>query len=515
MNAASRVTVSWPVLLGTALALVAAGAAATYVSLRSPAPAPLTSPAGRETPSAPVMSWFHQDVAIPFSAEAAERAGIRVTPVTAGAASGGLRAPAVVEPNAYKLVAVTPLVGGRVSRVAVELGQHVQKGQILAQVFSPDLAEWQTRYISTRAELAAHERELGRTERLVEIGAASRQELERLHAEHTARRSDLQSAASRLQLIGLSEAAIEQLDPGRPLNATIDVTAPMAGLVTERMANVGLNVDPASTLFTVVDLSTVWVVAAVYEKDFARVPIGAPARVSTSAYPGLVLEGRVGYIDQQVSAESRTAKVRIEVPNERNALRLGMFVEVLLGGAGAASVLVPRSAVQQVGDRAVVYLVNPAKAGAFVEREVQLGATVGGLVAVLAGVQPGDVVVAEGSFSVRAERERLGVKSPVPPAAAVVPERRPGEPVQTATVSVGAQGYEPARVHLRAGVPARLTFVRTTDQTCGTEIVFPSLDIRRALPLGTPIVIEFTPARAGELAFTCGTNMLNGTVVIE
>ena len=119
----------------------------------------------------------------------------------------------MVEPNAYHVVAVTPLVAGRITRVTAELGQHVQKGQIIAQIFSPELAEWQTSYITGRAELEAHERELARTEKLVAIGSASRQELERIHAEHTARRASVQSAASRLQLLGLSESAIEALNP--------------------------------------------------------------------------------------------------------------------------------------------------------------------------------------------------------------------------------------------------------------------------------------------------------------
>ena len=80
---------------------------------------------------------------------------------------------------------------------------------------------------------------------------------------------------------------------------------------------------------------------------------------------------------------------------------------------------------------------------------------------------------------------------------------------------VSEQGYEPAKVMLRAGTPARITFVRTTDKTCGTEVVFPSLNIKRALPLNEPVVIEFTPATSGDIAFACGMNMLHGTVVVQ
>jgi plastocyanin domain-containing protein len=87
--------------------------------------------------------------------------------------------------------------------------------------------------------------------------------------------------------------------------------------------------------------------------------------------------------------------------------------------------------------------------------------------------------------------------------------------IQSAKILVNEQGFEPAKVTLRAGTPARLTFVRTTDKTCGTEVVFPSLNVKRALPLNEPVVIEFTPAKSGEVAFACGMNMFRGTVVVQ
>jgi pyruvate/2-oxoglutarate dehydrogenase complex dihydrolipoamide acyltransferase (E2) component len=316
---------------------------------------------------------------------------------------------------------------------------------------------------------------------------------------------------------------IEALGSGSKVNATTSVPAPIEGVITERAANVGLNVDQATPLFTVVDLSTVWVIADVYEKDFSHVRVGNDATVTTSAYPGLSLRGRISYIDPQVNPETRTAKVRVEVPNPRGDLRLGMYADVVVTGALGASVpVVPRSAVQNVGDRTVVYLANPKEPGTFTEREVRLGGASGEQVEVTAGVQPGDVVVTEGSFYIRAERERLALR---PAAAAAATgtstERRAGSRVsdtaniQSAKIVVNEQGFEPAKIALRAGTPARLTFVRTTEKTCGTEVVFPSLNIKRALPLNEPVVIEFTPAKAGEIAFACGMNMLRGAVVVQ
>ncbi len=438
MNSESRVSVRWPVLALAAVVLLAVGAGASYVGLRSRAASGRESSDGRPTisgtrvpaagaatqpPAANPPAWAPlPDVVVPLGQEAAARAGITTTAVSSGTSSGGIRAPGVVEPNAYQQVVVTPVVGGRVTRVTAELGQQVRRGQTLAQIFSPELADAQTRYIAARAQLGAHEQELARTEKLVEIGAASRQELERIHAEHIARRADVESAASRLQLLGLSADAIEVLGPGKDQGATTNVPAPMAGVVTERLANVGLNVDQATKLFTVVDLSRVWVVANLYEKDFARVRVGSRATITTNAYPGLVLHGQVSYIDPQVSPETRTAKVRIEVPNASHDLRLGMYAEALLGDEGGAPApMIPQSAVQNVGDRTVVYLVNPKEPGTFIEREVRLGAVTGHQVPVLAGVQMGDVVVAEGSFSVRAEIERLGLRAAPTSSRAAVP----------------------------------------------------------------------------------------------
>ena len=251
------------------------------------------------------------------------------------------------------------------------------------------------------------------------------------------------------------------------------------------------------------------------------VRVGNEATVTTAAYPGLSLRGRISYIDPQVNPETRTAKVRVEVPNPRGELRLGMYADVVVVGSPVASVpVVPRSAVQNVGDRTVVYLANPKRPGTFTEREVRIGEASGEQVEVIAGVQSGDVIVTEGSFFVRAERERLGLRPATPAASGSAPgppaSSNTGTPtIQSAKIVVNEQGFEPAKFALRAGTPARLTFVRMTDKTCGTEVVFPSLNIKRALPLNEPVVIEFTPSKSGEIAFACGMNMLEGVVVVQ
>jgi membrane fusion protein, heavy metal efflux system len=530
MTSDTRVTMHKGAAALVGIALLAVGSGAAYLVMRSDAgagghAAAMPSPAGAQPAPAAAAATSNgplSDVVVPLSQEAAERAGIVVAPVASGTSATEIRLPGVVEPNAYRQVVVTPLVAGRVTKVGPALGDRVRRGQTMAEIYSPALAEAQTRYVSAQAMLDAHDRELQRTQKLVEIGAASRQELEKIHAEHAAQTAAVQSARSQLELLGVSASALDNMPSGRSVSAATNVPAPIDGVVTERGANVGLNVDPATKLFTVVDLSTVWVVADLYEKDFSRVRVGSETAITTSARPELTLRGRVSYVDPQVSADTRTAKVRIEVPNPVGELRLGMYAEVVVAGApGMSTPRVPRNAVQNVGDRTVVYLANPKEPGRFIEREVRLGQASGEQVEIVSGVQPGDVVVTEGSFFVRAERERLGLRpAAVPAAGGAAVSRVPASSgsaadIQRAKILVSEQGFEPAKVTLRAGTPARLTFLRITDKTCGTEVVFPSLTVKRALPLNEPVDIEFTPAKAGEIAFACGMNMLKGVIIVE
>lgn len=418
MNTPAHLQLRWTVAIAAAIVLVAAGAIATYILVRPGSPparaARPTTPGSSSQPSTPAPATAGDtlpDVTIDLTEDAVRRAGIVVTAVESRPLVTTLRLPAVVEPNAYKQVAVTPLVSGRITRVLADLGTRVRQGQTLATVFSPELVEAQTRFVAASAELEAHERELARTEKLVQIGSASQQELERIHAEHTSQRTNVASARSRLELLGMSKPAVDGLSSVETVTANTDVPAPIAGIVTERGANVGLNVDTSAKLFTIVDLSTVWIVANLYERDFSRVQVGNRATIGSSAYPELKLQGTVSYIDPQVSPETRTTKLRIEVPNPRQEFRLGMLAEVRVEATERTAVtLVPKNAVQNVGDRSFVYIPKSDSPTQFIEREVRLGAPSGADVQVVSGLTPGDRVVAGGSFFLRAERERLGLR---------------------------------------------------------------------------------------------------------
>jgi RND family efflux transporter MFP subunit len=183
------------------------------------------------------------------------------------------------------------------------------------------------------------------------------------------------------------------------------VPAPGAGTVVARAVNPGQVVSAGQELFVVADLSTVWVIGDLYEKDFPSVRTGAEAIVSVPGVPPI--RGRIAYIDPRVDPAARTAKVRVEVANPAGALRLGMFVSVSFtvpSTAGAVAV-VPRAAIQAIGTRSVAYVAADGE-GRFVERTVTVGAAAGDVVEVIAGLEPGERVVSEGSFFLRAEAAR-------------------------------------------------------------------------------------------------------------
>lgn len=402
-----RFTTSWPLAVGVAVGLLALGTAAgVYFApggerTRARPPADAAPMAMGETPSGA------EGVTVTLTPELVRRAQISVAEAETAALEDGLRVPGAVEPNAYRSVSVTPLVSGRVTQVAAELGDRVAAGAVMARVHSPELAEAQAALLSAQAALAAHDLQLRRTERLRAIGAASQQELEHIHAEHTAMSTRVESARSMLELLGLTAAQIGQLASTGEVSAIVDVPAPLGGVVTERRANVGLNVDPAMPLFTVIDLSTVWIVADLYERDFAAVSVGSRARVTSAAYPGFVVDGRVSYIDPQVRPDTRTARIRVEVPNPGGRLRLGMYVDVNLQvAAGEPVIVVPVAAVQPLGDRFVVYVPGGSE-GTFVEREVRQGRRSGDRVEIASGLRAGEQVVTAGAFFLRAERERV------------------------------------------------------------------------------------------------------------
>src|SRR5437870_1335808 len=376
---------------------------------------PAASPDNRPMPGMPGMpapsgqaaaDKTEEAVEISLTPEAVERAGIKIAEVKAQSSVSGVTVPGTVMSNAYRDTKVNALVGGIVRQVMVELGAEVRRGAPLAVIFSSELADVQMKYLSKRAMLEADHQKLERTQKLVALGSASRQELEEVTAVHTGHETEVAAAQQRLLLLGLSPERVARLEGASQVVSEITVTSPADGLVIARSVNPGQVINAAQELFVVTDLSTVWIIGDLYERDFSRVRVGSAATITLPSMPDRSVKGRVAYIDPRVDPATRTAKVRVEVPNRGGELRLGMFVTMSIQtGTTERIMVVPRAAVQTIGDRSVVYV--PAEGeGKFVERPVKVGPPAGEFVPILNGLKPGDKVVTDGSFYLRAEAAR-------------------------------------------------------------------------------------------------------------
>jgi len=346
--------------------------------------------------------------------EAAKRAGIKTEPVgeavlTAGVVPGQVTT-GVVQANAYRTTPVVSVVGGIVRRVTAELGQNVSKGQTLAVVFSDELAMAQSRYLNSLAELDEHHKHHLRTMRLVEIGAASREELEQATTKLRSAESEVESQRQRLILLGLSEKRIAQLKTPAQVSSEVALPAPVSGTVISRAANPGEVIPADKEILRIADLSSVWVMGQVYEKDLGKVVVGSGASVTSDAYPGRVFRGRVSYVDPTLDPATRTAQARIELANPGQALKIGMFVNVAfaaLGGAESTTPVVPKSAVQNINNQQVVF-VESRTPNTYAMRPVKLGPEVNGHYPVLEGLALGERIVTDGSFMLRAEWLKTG-----------------------------------------------------------------------------------------------------------
>jgi len=345
---------------------------------------------------------------VTLSPQAAKNAGIRIETVGEQVATGtgaGALGTGTVQANTYRSTPVVSLVGGIVRRVNAELGQNVRQGQTMAVVFSDDLAMAQSKYLTALADLEEHHKHHSRTMKLVEIGAASREEVEQATTKLRTAEAEVASQRQRLLLLGLSPQRVSQLKSSSQVSSEVSLPAPVSGSVISRSANPGEVIQADKEILRVADLSSVWVIGQVYEKDLGRIRVGSGASITSDAYPGRVFRGQVSYVDPTLDAATRTAQVRIELANPGQTLRIGMYVNVAFGATGGAEKTVPTipaSAIQNLNNQQVVF-VGTNDPNVFVMRPVRLGPETNGLYQVLEGVNAGDRIVTEGSFLLRAE----------------------------------------------------------------------------------------------------------------
>ena len=291
-----------------------------------------------------------------------------------------------------KLAILGPPVQGRVSSVDVVPGDHVEKGALLLTLRAPDIAAASAQLTEAKTARLLAERNAERSKLLVDHGAGSQSEAQQAESTLAQAQAEEQRANAVLAAFGGSHGSNEY-----------QLRSPIAGVVVERNVAVGTEVhaDQDKPLITVADLSTLWVMADVYEQDLSRIRVGDEARVHVPAFPDKEPMGHITYVANTIDPVTRVAVARIEIPNPDLSLRPGMFANVQVKGLSNGVVDIPIAAVLARRDQFFVFTKNPN--GSFTQHEVRPGEQHGQHVQILAGLNPGDPVVTEGAILLDAE----------------------------------------------------------------------------------------------------------------
>jgi cobalt-zinc-cadmium efflux system membrane fusion protein len=301
-------------------------------------------------------------------------------------------------------------VPGRVTSLKAGVGDKVKKGQTLALVESADLGGAKADYVAAKAAAQLARETADREKQLYERKISSESEWRKAESEAVRTAAELQAAENRLHALGVGDRQLP--DKVGHFTSTIGAATPIAGVVVERPVTLGEQVDPEDTLFLIMDLSEVWILVDVFERDLAQVSVGQKVKVSVTAYSEQEFSGEVSHIGAVVEPRSRAVKVRVALPNPDGRLKPGMFARVALSGTEGSEhehLFVPVGAVQRTDGGAVVFV--PAdEEGEYVAREVRTGHEAAGFVAIESGLSPDEEVVVAGSFILKSElgKESLG-----------------------------------------------------------------------------------------------------------
>lgn len=313
--------------------------------------------------------------------------------------------PATVQANQNELAEVTTLIRGRVVKVHVDVGQEVKKGALLAMLHSVDLGVAEGDYLKAGARL--HEAELAhlRAKDLYENKAISLAELQRREAAMKTARAEAREAKNRLELLGVPPEEIDRLDRELTIKANVPLRAPFDGRVITRNITRGEVVETEQKLFTVANLTDVWVIGNVPEKDVQFISKDQKVRVIVAAYPHAIFNGTITYVGDVLDPATRTMSLRVTVPNPERLLKPEMFAIISVYAASSPDTLsIPLAAVQDGPVGKMVFVQR--EVGVFEARAIKLGNEEGDVVKVLDGVKAGEQVVTKGSFALKSEMER-------------------------------------------------------------------------------------------------------------
>ena len=350
----------------------------------------------------------HKDV-VALSPEQVKAAGVEIQEVTPGGFERSISATAVLEPNGDKVSRIGARVAGRIAGVTAAQGDRVKAGQALAYLESVELDQAWADYAKAKGKYALAASSLKREETLFEKKISPEKDVLKARQEFSEAEADVALNAKRLRILGVEDSKL-----GNPSDALANkhhlilIASPLAGAVIEKSVTQGEMVSPDKLLFTVSDLSSLWVVIDLYEKDLGRVKTGMEAKLLVSAYPDKIFKGRISYVGDVMDEKSRTVKARVTIDNAGGVLKPGMFATVSMDAVKDSrddnTIAVPEEAVFRDGSETLVFLRE--KEGRFVPRRVSVGVTSGRKIEIKDGLKAGDVVVTKGVFALKSELKK-------------------------------------------------------------------------------------------------------------
>jgi len=413
-----------------------------------------------------------------ISTEKVQKLGVRTESAQRRPLDKVLQVSGRIEPDERRLYTIAPKFEGYVERLHANVtGQPVGKGQALFEVYSPELVSAQREYAIAQQGV----------ESLKDAGGAAQAGMRQL------------AESSLLRNWDISEAQVKALARSGETTRTLTFRSPVAGIVTEKKAVQGMRFAPGEALYQIADLSSVWVLADVFEQDIGLVRMGAAARVRINAYPDKVFEGKVSYVYPTLKAETRSVPVRIELANPGLLLKPAMFAQVELPVSGAGPMVsVPVSAVIDSGTRQIVLVQTGA--GRFEPRAVRLGARSAHHVEVLDGVREGEEVVVAANFLIDAEsnlKAALGSFTEPPPNASAGAPAKPSAAVHGAEGTVDGVDAAAGTVSVTHGPVASLKWPAMT-----MEFVVANAALLDKLHPGARVAFEFVERQPGEWVIT-------------
>lgn len=395
---------TWRVQTLIVLALAVVGVVAALL-LRAVTATATAEPAPNSAPRAPAADGFRPTPA--------QMASLTFAPVVATVFRAERVTDGRIAHDGDRTTPVFPPFTGRVTRILVKPGDRVERGAPLLTIEAPEFAQAQNDYVSAQAALDTARSQLTlaqvseqRKYALYDAKAGALQDWQQSQAELVSAQSALRAAQTalalahnRLRILGASEGQLHSLEQAQKVEALATVTAPIAGVITDRQVGLGqyLQAGASTPVFSIGDLSRVWLVANVREADAPLMHRGAEVEVRVLALPDRVFKATITYVAPSIDPNTHRLAVRAEVSNPDELLKPEMFATfTILTGREATAPGVPEQAVVYEGEHARVWVARPD--GSIVSREIKTGRTASGMVEVLAGLQPGEKVVSGGTL---------------------------------------------------------------------------------------------------------------------